>query len=570
MESLLNRNRTLLEHVLLALFSLLLLLPWLGEVHLFDWDEINFAESAREMLLTSNYLTVQIDFEPFWEKPPFFFWLQAFSMKIFADPEFAARFPNALAGLISMQILLFIGRKHALLERPLLWPLMYLASLTPFFYFKSGIIDPWFNLWIFLAVYFLYRAAGEKIHRMRFFALSGLMLGMAFITKGPVAILLSGLAGMIYWISIGFKTWFNYKHLAVLVGSMLFVPLLWLTPEMMNRGIWFLQTFFQYQIELLTQPVASHGQPWYYHSLVLLFGAFPASVIALPSLFYSKDANKFDRWMRILFWVVLVIFSLVTTKIVHYSSLCFFPLSYLAARSLNKPVGVLRPVLFLLITFVLSLAIAVIAIVMSSNVWRNQLSQLIRDEFTRSQMAVSGIWMPHMALLGLLLLLALLFFFERWKSGKALLSTLAALPLVWLLIMHLYVPAVERHTQYPLIQFMKSHANEEAYWIPYRYKTYAHLFYASTRPLDEQDELRRFREDWKRQNNFGTSEVLTGQSRKQLADAEVKWLIEQPIRKRVYVTCVQRKAPELSSHAVLKEVFREGGYVIFLKEGTSK
>ena len=45
----------------------------LGNTHLFDWDEINFAESAREMMASGDYLRVQINFEPFWEKPPLFF-----------------------------------------------------------------------------------------------------------------------------------------------------------------------------------------------------------------------------------------------------------------------------------------------------------------------------------------------------------------------------------------------------------------------------------------------------------------------------------------------------------------
>ena len=53
----------------------------LGNVHLFDWDEINFAESAREMIESGDYLRVQINYLPFWEKPPFFFcyfWLPVF------------------------------------------------------------------------------------------------------------------------------------------------------------------------------------------------------------------------------------------------------------------------------------------------------------------------------------------------------------------------------------------------------------------------------------------------------------------------------------------------------------
>ena len=62
---------------------ILLFVPFLGRVHLFDWDEINFAECAREMVTSGNYSTVTIDYLPFWEKPPLFIWMQAISMKIF-------------------------------------------------------------------------------------------------------------------------------------------------------------------------------------------------------------------------------------------------------------------------------------------------------------------------------------------------------------------------------------------------------------------------------------------------------------------------------------------------------
>ncbi len=57
---------------LIALLALLLFVPGLGAVHLFDWDEINFAEIAREMLVTGDYLRPQMNFEPFYEKPPLF------------------------------------------------------------------------------------------------------------------------------------------------------------------------------------------------------------------------------------------------------------------------------------------------------------------------------------------------------------------------------------------------------------------------------------------------------------------------------------------------------------------
>ncbi|MFM7400989.1 MAG: ArnT family glycosyltransferase, partial [Bacteroidota bacterium] len=58
------------DYLILAGLGMLFFLPFLGNVHLFDWDEINFAECAREMLITGDWLQPQIDFEPFWEKPP--------------------------------------------------------------------------------------------------------------------------------------------------------------------------------------------------------------------------------------------------------------------------------------------------------------------------------------------------------------------------------------------------------------------------------------------------------------------------------------------------------------------
>ena len=66
-----------LNYGIIAVLSAVFFLPFLGNVHLFDWDEINFAECAREMLATGNYLRPQINFAPFWEKPPLFIWFHA-------------------------------------------------------------------------------------------------------------------------------------------------------------------------------------------------------------------------------------------------------------------------------------------------------------------------------------------------------------------------------------------------------------------------------------------------------------------------------------------------------------
>ena len=85
-------NKALVQF-LIVVIGVAFFLP-LQTIHLFDWDEINFAEAAREMLITGDYFRIVIDYQPFWEKPPLFIWLQAGSMSLFGVNEFAARLPN--------------------------------------------------------------------------------------------------------------------------------------------------------------------------------------------------------------------------------------------------------------------------------------------------------------------------------------------------------------------------------------------------------------------------------------------------------------------------------------------
>src|SRR3954468_6465930 len=100
---------TYLRYCIIIAASVLLFVPFLGKVHLFDWDEINFAECAREMIVSGNYVTPTINFQPFWEKPPLFIWMQVLSMKAFGINEFSARLPNAICGITTLLILYSIG-----------------------------------------------------------------------------------------------------------------------------------------------------------------------------------------------------------------------------------------------------------------------------------------------------------------------------------------------------------------------------------------------------------------------------------------------------------------------------
>ena len=116
------------NEILILILSLIYFIPFLGQAHLFDWDEINFAEAAREMLATHNYFNVQIDYKDFWEKPPLFIWMQVFSMKIFGVNEFAARFPNAMAGVVTLLTIFRIGKKYLNTQFACFWTMCYAGT----------------------------------------------------------------------------------------------------------------------------------------------------------------------------------------------------------------------------------------------------------------------------------------------------------------------------------------------------------------------------------------------------------------------------------------------------------
>src|ERR1700760_2480993 len=114
-----------LRYGIIVLAGSLLFFPFLGQVHLFDWDEINFAECAREMIVSKDYLRAQIDFMPFWEKPPLFIWMQVLSMKMFGVNEYAARFPDAFTGVLTLIAIFYAGKRIINEKMATWWVVLY-------------------------------------------------------------------------------------------------------------------------------------------------------------------------------------------------------------------------------------------------------------------------------------------------------------------------------------------------------------------------------------------------------------------------------------------------------------
>lgn len=491
-EKILSKHYT--YHWLILLCSgIVFFFPFLGKVHLFDWDEINFAESAREMLVTGNYTRVQINFEPFWEKPPLFFWLQAISMHVFGVNEWAARFPNAVFGLITLLTFYLIGKTHYDGRFGLLWALCYMGSFLPHFYFKSAIIDPVFNYFIFLGIYGLVRATSVKGTRLAavwsFFA--GAFTGLAILTKGPVGLLMVGLSFLVFWAWYGFSRLARWRDVLLFSLAAFITSFAWYGLELLQHGTWFIEEFIRYHIRLLTTPDAGHAQPFFYHFLVVFLGCFPMSVLALPAFSRQKhlpDTLYLRRWMLSLFWVVMIVFSLVKTKIVHYSSLAYFPLSFLAAYVLywhmeqDKPLP--KYVMALLVGVGLLFALLFTALPLFAY-YKEYFYSYIHDPFAIACLTSPVTWNGWEFLTGVLyalMLLPAIYWLRRRRFAVGLLWLFYATAVFLMAYLVVVVPKVEGYSQRPAIEFYKSLQEKDAYVRPIGFKSYAHYFYARVHP----------------------------------------------------------------------------------------
>lgn len=544
--------------LLIGAVAALLFIPFIGNVPLFDWDEANFAECAREMMVTGEYFRVYINYLPFWEKPPLFFWLQSGAMHLFGVGEFAARLPNALCGVATLVVLYRVGRRLFDHTFGLIWVLAYGGSVLPHFYFRSGIIDPVLNLFIFLGMYYFilsvwkYDASkgfSPRGHGYRYLAISGLFIGLGVLTKGPVALLIPCLVFFVYWV------WTARLRMYVTVPRFLFFLLVaglvvgvWYGVETLKNGPFFVTTFIKYQIRLFTKQDAGHAGFPGYHVVVLFLGCFPASIFALRA-FRKQQLDQpyqqdFKVWMLMLFWVVLILFTIVRTKIVHYSSMAYFPITFLGALTLyqiGRDRQALRPWMRWSVLGI-GLLLAIPTLILPALVANIELIKpYIKDEFAKANFDAEVYWSGIEPTVGLFYLgvLSVSFIWANRYQKRAFLVLFGGTALFLTLTLYAYIGRVQQYVQGSLIEFLEERQGEDCYVTTRGFKSYAYLFYSRT----------------------------PRSSRQRLAD-KFQWkdyLIDQDQPRDVYIITKIQGAHQVEGKPGVIKLYEKNGFVFFKK-----
>ena len=339
---------------------------------LVDRDEPRFAEASREMIKRSNYVVPYFNNQLRLDKPPLTYWAQVASYRIFGENDFAARFPSAIAAALTAVLVLVWGRRMR--GEKLGWwaAIIFTLSFQTFVHAKAAVADMWLVMFLTVANWAGYEllqcstanakrpmlnqgAAVSKAPRAIWkspFLVFYLSLALGFLAKGPIAWtpLLTVAVVIIYT-----RDWQVARHFKFVGGILLMLVVVgfWGIPALIQtHGEFFTVGIGRHVVSRSFTTLEGHGAsslglyllllPFYFVTVFISF--FPWS-IKLPGLIRKlwrrKKAEKseagyggilIDTYLLSGIAVVFIIFTLVSTKLPHYTLPAFPLLALLLAR----------------------------------------------------------------------------------------------------------------------------------------------------------------------------------------------------------------------------------------------
>ncbi len=330
--------------LLCILFVGLIIFVWqLGTTGLVDETPPLFAAASRGMAETGNWLTPQVNGLPRFDKPPLIYWLMGLGFlipgNISWDPlgTWAARLPSALS---TISLMLFLG--DTMMRYPqeennfnrrtaVVTALIFALSPLVIIWGRIAVSDALLCSTLGICLLLKWRRFANPEGEVWW--LSWIFLSLAVLTKGPVALVLSGL-------TITFFAFFQnnflgtLKILRLLPGLFIvfIISFPWYLIELIIEGKPFLDSFFGYHnFQRFTSVVNSHSEPWWFFLIVLCIASLPLTPFLLISI-WKNFYNLFKWPPRLIkkpekslfefsfFWMiaVFVFFTISATKLPSY------------------------------------------------------------------------------------------------------------------------------------------------------------------------------------------------------------------------------------------------------------
>jgi 4-amino-4-deoxy-L-arabinose transferase-like glycosyltransferase len=318
-----------------------------------DRDEPRFAEASREMRERGDYVVPYFNNKYRFDKPPFIYWTQIASYRLFGENDFAARFPSGVAAALTAVLLFAWGRRLGN-ERIGWWAaIIFSLCLQTFIHARAAVADMWLVFFVTAAFWTGYELIADWLgpststtdarHRKYWWLAFYVALAFAFLAKGPLGWMpLLTAAVMKFFLPgqpLNRRFWFAPGILFTLA-----IVLLWGIPALVRtNGEFFWVGIGRHVVERSFGAMEGHGgQTWtsYFLTLPFYFGTvfisfFPWS-IKLPGLAKRlwRERDGVDKYLIVGTAIIFILMTVVKTKLPHYTLTAFPLLSLLLARHL--------------------------------------------------------------------------------------------------------------------------------------------------------------------------------------------------------------------------------------------
>jgi len=332
---------------LAALIAALLYLPGLGAPALWEPDEGRYAEIAREMVASGDYITPRDDLVRYFEKPPLVYWAQAFAIRLFGANEFAVRLPAALFTIGQVAATCLIGEVMFGAAAGFAGAVVLALCPLVFAFARFATLDPALAFFLTAAVGAVYFAAecsdfSSGMGRA-WMLIASATLALGTLAKGPVSLVLGGAIALIWILVEGRGRQVRRMPLlsCVAVYAVIVTPWFLLTA-IRNPG--FAGFFFVH--EHLERFVSSREHGWgpYFFIPVVVAGTWPwlffvplgiSAARELPEAHHRRVRSAL-RLLAVWFTLIFVFFSIPRSKLGSYILPALPPIAMVAGLALTR------------------------------------------------------------------------------------------------------------------------------------------------------------------------------------------------------------------------------------------
>lgn len=323
-----EKNNRILLYCFLGLTFVFCFLWGLGSYPLLEVDETRYVDMASKMFHSKDYLTLYLNGEYFFEKPPFFFWLECASFGLTGVvSEFTARLPIVLLSILPAGLLFGLckkvkGEKFAIIATATLF-----TSLEYMFLTKVAILDSVLTSFIAASVLcYFYTFFTQEKNKKYFWILTYIFSGLAVLSKGIPGVAIPALVIAIS--TVVFKTYNETLKNSWGILAFLIIILPWhILMLKMYPNLFYEEYIWKHHIlRFLGSDVIHRTEPWYFYILTLLWGLCPHIFVLfsqIPSIKkikfdFKDDFSKLLTLNFIAIASILVFFSLSGAKLITY------------------------------------------------------------------------------------------------------------------------------------------------------------------------------------------------------------------------------------------------------------